>query len=494
MAVVERVLFVSPEIPPWMKSGGLGDVTGALPSALREIGLDVRVLVPGYPALLAALRDLTCVANIPQVGALPAARVVYADGASGPPGVPLFVIDSAAAYARPGSAYQDEHGVDWPDNYLRFGLLSRVAALLGRGESQDGWRPDIVHCNDWTTGLAPAYARFTEISSNSPRYLFTIHNLAFQGLYPASILTALAFPPRAFSIEGLEFYGQVSFLKAGLYYSDSLVAVSPSYAREIKTEEAGCGLHGLLRTRAGMLSGIVNGIDTAVWNPATDPHIPHHYDFARLHAKADNKCALQEELRLEPTLELPLLGVVGRLTHQKGLDLLAHIVPELLRVPVQLALLGSGEHELEESFRALALAAPDQVAVRIAFDEGLAHRIEAGADLFIMPSRFEPCGLNQLYSLRYGTLPVVHATGGLADTVTDTGPNSLQAGTANGFSFEGANSAALLDAIERAVEAWGDTQLWQSLQRQAMQQDHSWRKSAEAYRKTYESIASAPRD
>lgn len=484
------VLFVSPEIPPWMKSGGLGDVTAALPPALRAIGVDVRVLVPGYPAVLSALGDRITVADIPMPGgALPAARLLACDDPDRTEEVepaPLLVIDAPAAYMRPGGAYLDPQGADWTDNPLRFGLLSKVAALIGAGATRYGWRPDIVHCNDWPTGLAPAYAQFMD--GPRPGYVLTIHNLAYQGLFPAQTLSALDLPPQAFTVDGVEYYGKISFLKAGLFYADRLVAVSPRYAEEIQTEEAGCGLQGLLRQRAAQLTGILNGIDTTAWNPATDEHIAHHYDADRLDQKQENKRALQRELGLDEELDIPLLGVVSRLTSQKGLDLLAQIMPALLATPVQLALLGSGDSELEESFRALAASAPRRAAVRIAFDEGLAHRIEAGADIFIMPSRFEPCGLNQLYSLRYGTLPVARETGGLADTVVDLNPNTLRAGTANGFTFVDDDSPSLQYAIERALTAWRDKPLWRSLQRRAMTEDYSWRRSAQRYRAVYESI------
>lgn len=483
---MHRVLFVSPEIPPWVKSGGLGDVTAALPAALRQSGVDTRVLVPGYGAALDALRNPVCIAEFPGYASLPASRLLAAEDVNG---APLLLVDCPAFFRRPGTAYQDRSFVDWPDNHLRFGLLSRIAAILGSGSSGLAWRPDIVHCNDWPTGLAPAYLSGLPV----PRAVavMAVHNLSHQGVFDPGTRSALGIPASMFAMNGVEYYGRLSFLKAGLYYADRLVTVSPTYAREIQTEEGGQGLGGLLRGRARDLVGILNGIDTRVWDPARDGHIAHPYDFASVMRKSVNKLALQRQLGLDLGEERMLLGVVSRLAHQKGIDWLVAIVPDLLQLPVQLAVLGSGEKQLETDLAALAAAHPTRIAAKIGFDDGLAHLIEAGADAFVMPSRFEPCGLNQMYSLRYGTPPIVRATGGLADTVVDCTERTLADGSANGFSFVEPAAEHLLATIERALHAWRHTPTWRALQRRGMAQDFSWAASAQRYLSVYGTALSA---
>lgn len=472
-----RVLFVTPELAPWMKSGGLGDVSATLPAALRALGADVRVLVPGYPAITAAYPAARLVASLPDPGGVLApARLLSAEQ---PDEVPLLVIECPEYYARAGAAYQDERRQDWPDNHLRFGLLSRVAALLSARTSALPWRPHVLHCHDWPAGLAPAHLHFEQ--GPGAVSVMTVHNLAFQGIFPPDVLPELGVPPQAFHFDGVEYHGKVSFLKAGLAYADQLTTVSPGYAREIQTDEMGCGLGGLLRHRSDRLAGILNGIDTTVWDPAADPFLAAPYDFSRIDAKAINKAALQRELGLRVDRETPLLGAIGRLTHQKGVDLIASIAPGIVTLPAQLALLGTGDKELERKFTALAGRFPERVAVAIRHDEALAHRIEAGADIFVMPSRFEPCGLNQMYSLRYGTPPVVRATGGLGDTVVDATPRNLAAGAATGFVFGPAEPEELLKALARAVRAWRDPASWRSLQRAGMAQDFGWGHGASRY-------------
>jgi starch synthase len=452
--------------------------------ALRAIGVDARILVPAYPGLRAACKGARPVADdLHFDGELAPARLLSAEL----PGMaPLFIIDCPACYERPGGAYQDEEGRDWPDNHLRFGLLSRVAALLGSADTPLGWMPDVVHCHDWPAGLAPAYLSFARAPRSAS--LMTIHNAAFQGIFPAATLSALGLPPQAFSSEGVEYYGNLSFLKAGIYYADRISTVSPTYAREIQTPEVGCGMDGLLRHRSRQLSGILNGIDAAVWDPATDPALPQRYDAVHLARKRANKLALQERFGIEANGNIPLLGVVSRLVQQKGLDLLAQIVPRLAAHPVQFIVLGAGEPELERAWRALAERYPRQLVVVIGYDEALAHLIEAAADIFIMPSRFEPCGLNQLYSMRYGTPPVVRATGGLADTVTDCNARTLADGTATGFVFHEPAAAALLAAIDRALAARNDPATWRALQVNGMRRDFSWQASAQCYAELYVAI------
>ncbi|MBI3221802.1 MAG: glycogen synthase GlgA [Nitrosomonadales bacterium] len=479
-----RVLFATSEVAPLIKTGGLADVSGALPAALHRSGVDVRILLPGYPKVLEQLGPHKVVASFDRWAGLPAARLLSGTMANH---VPLLVLDCPVLYQREGGPYQNTAGQDWPDNALRFGLLSRVAALLASAETPLSWRPDLLHCNDWQTGLAPAYLHF--IPGGAPTVI-TIHNLAFQGNFPAEIITELGLPASCFSVEGVEFYGNLSFLKAGLFYSDHITTVSPNYAKEIQQEELGFGMQGLLSLRSAQLTGILNGIDTAEWNPLTDRYLTNNYSHARMFGKALNKRALQNRMGLGLESGLPLLGVVSRFTYQKGVDLLLEIAPRLMELPVQLAMLGSGEAALQEAARALSHRYPGRIAATIGFDEALSHQIEAGADIFVMPSRFEPCGLNQMYSQRYGTPPIVHATGGLADSVVDCTPESLKDGTASGFVFSDMDADNLHAAIRRAVSMYFDQPHWKILRKNCMAKDFSWQTSAAAYLEVYRKVLS----
>ena len=475
-----KVLFATSEIAPWVKTGGLGDVAGALPGALRALGHDVRVLVPAYPALLESFPDAEEIARPHWLGGLlptPGLREAVA-----PDGTPLLLLDYPPYFKRPGSPYLGPEGRDWLDNHLRFGLLARVAAWLGSEASTLAWTPDIIHCHDWQTGLAPAYLHY--LPGQLAKSLFTVHNLAFQGLFDHASLFELGLPDASWHINGVEFYGYLSFLKAGLQLADAITTVSPTYSKEIQTDAEGMGMAGLLRHRAADLSGILNGIDSQVWNPATDPSLLHNYSARHLEHKALNKADLQRQLGLEQRPDLPLLAVVSRLTEQKGLDLLLDVAPQVLAMPAQIAVLGSGAARMEQAWRAMAHQYPTQCAVTIGFDEALAHRIEAGADIFVMPSRFEPCGLNQMYSLRYGTPPVVRATGGLADTVIDAADEKH----GNGFVFGPATAEALLQALQRATSAWQDPKLWRRLQKHGMARDSSWEAAARHYAELYQGL------
>ncbi|HUW29242.1 MAG TPA: glycogen synthase GlgA [Sulfuriferula sp.] len=478
-----NILFATSEIYPLAKTGGLADVSGALPAALRKLGMDVRVLIPGYPKVLAALPDKTLLASLDLSvhGVLRLYDAIMPDSA-----VPLIVIDHPGYFDRHGGPYQDITGHDWPDNYLRFGLLSAIAALLGSAASPLHWPVDIVHCNDWQTGLTPAYLQHG--SAHPAATLMTIHNLAYQGIFPPHTLTELGLPPASFSIEGLEYYGNLSFLKAGLYYADHLSTVSPSYAEEIQHDTLGFGMQGLLRHRRAQLTGIVNGIDTDDWNPASDPHLCRHYHPGRMSGKAAVKRLLQAEHGLTSSQDTPLFGVISRMTHQKGQDLLLAIAPQLIEEGVQIMVLGSGDTLLETRLRQLGAEYPAQVGVVIGYDEGLAHRIEAGADIFLMPSRFEPCGLNQMYSQRYGTPPVVRRTGGLADTVTDTTSVTLADGSATGFMFDEATPAAFLAAVRRALACYHNPRQWSHVKKNAMARDFSWEASARHYQALYQNM------
>ena len=465
-----RVLFVSPECAPMMKTGGLGDVSQALPEALRAAGVEVMSLLPGYPAVLSHFPSAKEVARLTLLGC--ECRLLRAD--------PFIVLDCARLYARDGGPYQAHDGRDWEDNALRFGVFSRAAALLGGGRTPLDWQPQVVHCHDWPAGLAPVY-----LSAEPGRAaaVMTIHNVAFQGNYDPALLPTLELPASLFTPGGVEFYGRLSFLKGGIVYADAVTTVSPTYAREIQTPEFGHGLDGLLRHRSGVLSGILNGIDTRAWDPASDRHIARRYDAQSLELKAANKAALQKCMGLELDPGVPLLGVVTRLAHQKGMDLVAAAAEELAALPAQLAVVGKGERELEEAMSAVAARRPDRIGVQVTFDEEFAHLVEAGADLFLMPSRYEPCGLNQMYSQRYGTPPVARATGGLIDTVEDG---------VTGFLFEEASKEALIAAVRRALAAYADPARWRRLQRAAMERDFSWSAAARRYASLYLQLATQP--
>lgn len=480
-----NVLFATSEAHPLVKTGGLGDVSGALPKALAELGVDVRLLLPGYPSVLARLPDAHPVARLPYP--FGDGNIELREGRLPGSEVPVLAIVHGPSYDRPGGPYQDERGHDWPDNAERFALLSWVAARLASAESPLPWRPDLLHANDWQTGLAPAYARYAPVA-HAP-CVMTIHNLAYQGNFSATLLPKLELPQESFHIHGLEFYGQLSFLKAGLYYADWLTTVSPTYAREIQQEDLGFGLHGLLRERADRLSGILNGIDTREWDPAHDPHLARTYSARSLARKRDNKLALQARLGLAPDAKRPLIGVISRITYQKGSDVVLAVAHEILELGAQLAILGTGERELEDALVALSARHPGGMAVTIGYDEGLAHLIEAGADLFLMPSRYEPCGLNQMYSQRYGTPPIVHATGGLADTVTDATATTLARGCATGFVFHGMHYEAVIAAVRRALALYPDRRHFQSMQRAGMARDFSWSRSAREYLALYRRLA-----
>ena len=449
-----RALFVTPECAPFAKAGGLGDVSAALPAALRTLGHEVDVLLPAY----SDIPETSPAGSFSELG-FEGRLLRRKDG--------ILLVDCPPLYRRPGSPYQDPGGQDWPDNALRFGVLCKVAAALAP-------EYDVLHCNDWPAALTPVYAP-------RAKSLLTIHNLAFQGNFERPWLARLGLPESYFSMERLEFHGRVSFLKGGLVHAGAINTVSPTYAREMQTEEFGCGLEGVVRSRSAALAGILNGVDTEIWDPARDPHLAHRYDQRSLELKEENKAALQRRLNLEPGGE-PLVGFIGRLTHQKGVDLIAAAAAEIAALPAQLVVLGRGERELEGALAAVAARHPGRIAVVLGFNEELAHLIEAGADIFVMPSRFEPCGLNQMYSQRYGTPPVVRATGGLADTVKDG---------ETGFLFERAESSALAAAVRRAVTARSDPARWKAIQRAGMERDFSWRAAARQYADLYSRLATA---
>ncbi len=478
-----KVLHVAAEIFPLVKTGGLADVLGALPQALIAQGADVRLLLPGLPAIVDAVvhQKIVC-----QIGpAFGAARVTLLLGRMPYSHVPVYVIDAAYLYRREGSPYQDSEGHEWPDNVQRFALLGWVAAHLAAGELDAEWTPEVLHAHDWHAAMGCAY-----VAAHPPTRaatVFTVHNLAYQGLFPSGDFNLLGLPSRFMATTGLEFHGQLSFMKAGLKFARRVTTVSPTYAREIATPEFGFGLDGVVRGRGADVSGVLNGVDGAVWNPAADSGLAQRYSAGEPVGKLRCKEALQRELGLQVRADALLVGVVSRLTSQKGLDLMLAALPGLRKRGGQLALQGAGEPALEAAFLAVAKAHAGQVAVRIGYDEGLAHRLIAGADAIVVPSRFEPCGLTQLYGLRYGTVPVVRRVGGLADTVVDANETNEQADRATGFVFDAATPAALDGALSRAAAAFTDTARWQRLMQRAMAQDFSWEGAATRYHALYES-------
>lgn len=482
-----RVLFITSEIYPLCKTGGLGDVSASLPTALQNLQTDIKILLPGYPSVLQGVKYKRKVAEFKDLQHFPPTTLLSGKlTLSKTESLSVLVIDCPGLYDREGGPYLDAEGRDWPDNALRFGLLSKIGAMLSSDASPLAWQPDITHCNDWQSGLTPAYLHFYA-GAKAPT-LITIHNLAFQGNFAPGSVIQLGLPAASFNVEGIEYYGNLSFLKAGIYYANHITTVSPNYAKEIQQEPLGFGMQGLLATRSDQLTGIVNGIDTEKWNSETDPYLAKNYSSKKLSDKTFNKKALQQQMGLTVDDSIPLFGVISRLTYQKGTDLLIQIVPDLVKLPAQLIILGSTHVELEAQLMLLAETYPHAVAVTIGFDESLAHLIEAGADCFLMPSRFEPCGLNQMYSQRYGTPPIVHATGGLVDTVVNYSSSSLANGTASGFSFSPITTDALFSAIQLAMDTYRNKKNWQKLQKNAMTKDFSWQASAAAYQEIYRSL------
>ncbi len=479
-----RVLSVCSEVFPLIKTGGLADVTGALPGALANEGVEMRTLVPGYPAVMAALLRATEVTSWSDWFGGPA-QVLAGEAA----GLAVFVLDAPHLYDRPGGPYADASGRDWPDNAIRFGALARAAAMLGQGAGP-AWVPDVLHAHDWQTGLTPAYLAPTDLARGPrPGTVFTVHNLAFQGWFPPDLLGPLGLAPELFTVEGVEFFGGIGMLKAGLRLSDRITTVSPTYAVEIQTSAGGNALHGLLRSRAAVLSGILNGIDRAQWDPAHDPHLRANFGPGRLRRRARNKAALQAQMGVRVDDTVLLCGVVSRLTDQKGMDLLVAALPALLDAGAQLVVLGTGDPVISSGLAAVAQANPGQVSVMLRFDEAVAHQIYAGVDALLVPSRFEPCGLTQLSALRYGAVPVVSRVGGLNDTVIDANDAALAAGVATGIQFAPPDQAGLDGALRRLLHLWSMPKIWEDLKRNGMRADFGWEGPARAYAALYRAVA-----
>lgn len=473
-----NILFVSSEAYPLIKTGGLADVAGSLPRALMQMKQDVCLLLPAYQSVLDKVNGARVIAATRHYGQdirilqtqLPGTRVK------------TWLVDCPAAFGRAGNPYVDADGLAWVDNAFRFALFCQVAVDIALNRLTFDWPVDIVHCNDWQTGLVPALlSRLYQ----HPATLFTIHNLAYQGVFEKQVFTELALQQALWSMHGVEFHDLFSFIKGGLSFADCINTVSPQYAREIQTEAFGYGLQHLLKHRSDRLSGILNGIDTDIWNPGTDDNLYQKYNSRSLHKKADNKLALQQQFALKGDKNIPLIGFIGRLVEQKGLDLILTSLPELIKMPLQLVFLGSGQASFENELVKWAKNNPQTIAVEIGYDEQLSHRIEAASDMFLMPSLFEPCGLNQLYSLRYGTIPVVTPVGGLKDSVTDCTEQHLSDRSATGFVLKKQSPADLTSTITRAVKLYTQPEMWKQLQLNGMRQDFSWKASAVGYLDLY---------
>lgn len=479
-----KLLSVASEIYPLIKTGGLADVVGALPGALAAQGVAVRTLIPGYPAVLSRIGKGKVVRRYEALFGVPATIIaVQVDG------LDLLVLDAPALFAREGGPYDDAAGNGWPDNWRRFAALSRAGADIAEGALK-GWQPDIVHAHDWQAAMTAAYMRFGPAYA-VPR-LVTIHNLAFQGRFSADIFPALGLPPEAWGMDGVEYYGGTGFLKAGLISADAITTVSPSYAAEIRSPMHGMGLNGLIDGRADKLHGILNGVDTAIWDPTQDSLIPRTFSARALSGRAANRRALEARFGLTRD-DAPLFIIVSRLTWQKGMDLMTGAIDHLVGLGGKLAVLGSGDHPLEGAFLAAADRHRGRVGMQIGYDEPLSHLMQAGADAILIPSRFEPCGLTQLYGLRYGCVPVVVRVGGLADTVIDANEAALGAASATGIVFAPSDPLALHGAIARTIDLHAQPALWQSMQRAGMRGDFSWTRSAARYADLFRALLDQPR-
>ena len=478
-----RVLFVTSELYPLAKTGGLADVCAALPAALAGFGTDIRAMLPGYGSVLDMVRLPEAVADLPFGGRLLLGGTPDTD-------LPVYVFDAPELFRRRGGLYQDGDKHDWPDNLQRFTAFSAAAVHLGLRGDGSGWVPDLVHANDWHTGLVPALINFQD--GPRPSTVFTIHNLAYQGNFPLDVARSVGLPETLLSPEGAEFYGQFSCLKAGIRYADRLTTVSPTYAREILTPEFGAGLDGLLRVRAGDLVGILNGIDTRLWNPAEDEALPAHYDTDRTEGKRKVKALVCQDFGLDPASAEPLVIGVNRMTQQKMADVVLDALPTLLEEGARIILHGEGDPELETAFRAAAVGHESQLAVRIGYQETLAHRLHAAADIALTPSRFEPCGLTTMYALRYGALPITRPVGGLADTVADIDAESSDTITGTGFVFSAPTAEALASTVRRARSLFRDPVAWNRARYAAMSCDFGWDISARRYLELYRELIGAP--
>ena len=484
-----KILFLSSEVAPYAKTGGLADVAGSLPGALKRLGAEVSVGLPFYRVVKEGSFQRQVVLKGLEVPLASQTLIGNVHATETEDGVPVYLFEREDLFDRP-NLYRTAEG-DYYDNLERFAFFSRAALVFAK---ETGLAFDVIHCHDWQTGLVPAYLR-TQFRSDpafsSTATLFTIHNIGYQGLFPEEKLFVCGLPPETFQPEGIEYWGAMSLLKAGIVYSDAITTVSPKYSLEIQTTEFGMGMEGILQKRSAVLHGILNGADYSVWNPTMDPHIASNYDSDHLSEKMVNKAVLLKETGLEPALlERPVLGITTRLSNQKGCDLLIPILDKLAAMKIGMVILGEGEEQYETALSEAAVRYPGNLAVKIGFDEALAHRIMAGADIFLVPSLYEPCGLTQMYALKYGTVPVVRATGGLEDTIDEFDPRTKN-GT--GFKFGLYDSKAFLSAIQRAMDLWSDRETWEILMRKGMAADYSWDLSAERYLNLYQSLFAANR-
>ena len=476
----KKILFVTSEVHPLIKTGGLADVSGSLAKALLEQDLDVRLIIPNYQGIQAVgeiyYKSTVQVDNI-QVNILetrlPGTQVM------------VWLVDCLALFGYPGNPYLDDQGHERKNGAERFALFCRVVVEVAMNRAYLDWMPQIIHCNDWQSGLVPA---LLSLEVARPATVFTIHNMAYQGLFPKEAMALLKLPRQLWSPKGLEFNGMLSFIKGGLVYADRITTVSSTYAVEIQTANFGYGLEGLLSHRKNDLIGIINGIDYEYWNPETDTNIIQQYNILTLDKKRLNKALLQEKHSLTVDNKLPVFALISRLVEQKGIDILLEALPEILKLPLQFVLLGKGEKHFEEQLANFTKIYPEKIAITLGYDEVHAHQLEAGADVFLMPSKFEPCGLNQLYSQRYGTIPIATKTGGLADTIVDTLPETLVNKTATGFIFNTATPSVLIEAIKRSLIVYSQPDAWRQLQVNGMQKDYSWKNSAKQYMALYEQL------
>ena len=483
--IMSKILYISSEAFPLIKTGGLGDVAGSLPIELLKKSQDIRLLLPAYPEVLEKITQYKVRAEISYYNLSVKIIETKLPGSK----LTVWLVDCPAAFNRPGGPYSNEHGQEWHDNALRFAIFCHVATDISLNRLPLNWQADIVHCNDWQCGLVPA---LLSLHTERPKTVFTIHNLAYQGVFNYQTFFDLKLPEKLWHIEGVEYYGNMSFIKSGIAYADEITTVSPSYAKEICSPKFGYGLDGLLTHRKNNLTGILNGIDNKCWNPATDKHIKQTYNLRSINKKQINKTELQQELSLKIDVSLPMIGMVSRLVEQKGLEIILQSLPRLLKSPLQFVILGTGETHYEMLLTEWAKEYKDRFKVVIGYDESLAHRIEAASDMYLMPSTFEPCGLNQLYSLRYGTLPIVNPVGGLADTVIDFETKANNLNLATGFVLKEQTTSELSRTVLRAIELHKHKNSWKQLQINAMESDFSWHVSAQRYIELYEMMLEKP--
>ncbi|MCB1462231.1 MAG: glycogen synthase GlgA [Nitratireductor sp.] len=474
-----KVLSVASEMFPIVKTGGLADVVGSLPGAMAPLGVETRTVLPGYPSVLKRCKRAKQIAELNQViGETVTLLEAKVDGLA------ILIVRHPSLFERDSGPYTDQHGTDYADNWRRFAVFSKAVAMIATG-AIPGYRPDIVHCHDWQAAMVLTYLRYGD--TPAPPGVLTIHNIAFQGQFAAQVFGELDLPASAWSLEGVEYYGGVGFLKAGLQMADAITTVSPTYAKEIRSHEFGMGLEGLIKTRAGAVSGIVNGIDTEIWNPGTDPALAANFDARKLKNRSANREAVCARLGLRTDNGL-LIAVITRLTWQKGMDLVAEAVDGIVASGASLAILGSGDRGLEDAFRGAAERHPGRVAIEIGYDEKLAHLMQGGCDAILIPSRFEPCGLTQLCGLHYGCVPIVGHTGGLADTVIDGNLAAMAAGVATGFHIAPLSAGTIVEAVELAGAAHADKAAWKKLVKNGMATDVSWNASASRYLDLYRSL------